>query len=113
MNFDTPQTFQVFHYIGEFAPFSERAFRSWLIGQRYVKVADVQAVSLGEVFELTNSIYRPWNENPQVTMAPAYQGGARSTSVGDIIALPGGELRGVASVGFAPLPWTVAEHGEL
>ncbi len=52
----------------------------------YVKVAEVQAENLNEVFRLTNTIEQDWQQNPQVT--PAQPGTPqRSTSVGDVIVL--------------------------
>jgi hypothetical protein len=58
----------------------------------FVHVADVACDHVGNVFQLTNSIDRAWWENTEVTLTPetAAKGGARSTSVGDVIvkALP-------------------------
>lgn len=53
----------------------------------FVHVADVKTDHVGLVFQLTNSIERGWWENPEVTLGGAQVslGGARSTSVGDVI----------------------------
>lgn len=53
----------------------------------FVHVADVVTDNVGQVFQLTNSIDRAWWENPEATLTPetAAKGGARSTSVGDVI----------------------------
>jgi hypothetical protein len=53
----------------------------------FTHVADVVTDDVGRVFELTNTIDRGWWENPEVTLTPevAAKGGARSTSVGDVI----------------------------
>lgn len=58
----------------------------------FIHVADVETDDVGRVFELTNSIDRPWWENAEVTFLMGRDGGARSTSVGDVIvkALPAG-----------------------
>lgn len=60
----------------------------------YFLVAIVKAEDLGDVYELTNTIENPWVLNAGVYPAPSLlypappllaAGGARSTSVGDII----------------------------
>jgi hypothetical protein len=53
----------------------------------FVHVADVDAPNVGAVFGLTNTIDYGWWENPEVVVSPAVAkaGGARSTSVGDVI----------------------------
>ena len=52
----------------------------------FIHVADVVTDEVGRVFQLTNTIERPWRENPEVTLTPAVAAyGARSTSVGDVI----------------------------
>jgi hypothetical protein len=51
----------------------------------YVKVADVEAMSLEQAYEMTQNIENSWVKNPQVKPAPEVQEGCRSTSYGDVI----------------------------
>jgi hypothetical protein len=62
----------------------ERAQRDFMLGGQYAHVADVEAVSLDQVYKLTNTIDSPWYENPEVTIK-GQKPGYRSTDVGDII----------------------------
>jgi hypothetical protein len=114
--------FTVFHYEGDqFRNFSEDAFADWP-GPAYVRVAQVDAASLGEVFGATNHLDTPWTDNANVLLLPedlltlaaarARDRHAnssvvlrkRSTSVGDVIVNDAtGEANGVAGIGFTPL----------
>jgi hypothetical protein len=93
-------TYKVYHYIGD-DPFH------WLTVQGdhitikradYIKVAEVEAQDLDEVFRLTNTIDHDWQENEHVTATRPGQP-ERSTSVGDVIVL-GHQAWIVASAGF-------------
>lgn len=53
----------------------------------FVKVADVETSSLGDVFRITNHIDSDWTRNPEVVKLYAEQ--VRSTSVGDVVVLEG------------------------
>lgn len=64
-----------------------------------VKVADVEARSLNQVFELTNHIESDWTENEGVSAVP---GRHRSTSVGDVY-LSGSDFYCVAMMGLRKL----------
>lgn len=67
------------------------------------KVAIVRCHAMEETFQLTNSICTPWFEGPQVTLvgAAVNRGGARSTSVGDVIVDDSnGDAYGVMGIGF-------------
>jgi hypothetical protein len=65
----------------------------------YLAVAHVEAETLDEVYERTNTIDVPWMEKSGVTALRA----SRSTSVGDIIIEEGGTEWMVASFGFSEL----------
>lgn len=58
----------------------------------------------GDAFERTNTIDRPWHEADDVRLlgSAAVRGGARSTSVGDVIRI-GDECLRVARAGFVPV----------
>lgn len=61
----------------------------------FTPVAEVTTDDVGRVFELTNNIHSSWVLNPGVRVRPEgktlmkLQCGLRSTSVGDIITVPG------------------------
>lgn len=115
--------FTVFHYEGDrLRSFSEAAFHTDWPGSAYVRVAQVVAESLGEVFGATNSHDGPWTDNPTVGLSPedaATLAAARatnpdvnsslvlrkrSTSVGDVIVDDAtGTAYGVAGIAFTPL----------
>ncbi len=65
----------------------------------FLCVADVQANSLEECFELTNSIDRHWAENEQCTLHVDKRY-ARSTSVGDVVITEEGKRYFCDSVGW-------------
>jgi len=76
----------------------------------YQCVAKVETTDHDKAYELTNTIYRPWWQNPEVyTKAgqPGYPKGYRSTSVGDMFVSAAGATRGqryvVMDVGFEPV----------
>lgn len=54
--------------------------------------------TLDYCFEKTNSIDRVWWENAGVTLL--VKGGARSTSVGDVVVLPEGKVYCCAPIGW-------------
>jgi hypothetical protein len=68
----------------------------------YKIVADVHVDSIGPVFQFTNHIDHAWQENVEVT---AYDKKARSTSVGDVVEDPNGQLWICASVGWEKVEW--------
>jgi hypothetical protein len=113
--------FTVFHYDNGARRFSEEAFADWP-GPAYVRVAQVDAASLGEVFGATNSLDTPWTDNETVLLLPedlltlaaartrdpransSVVLRKRSTSVGDVIVHDAtGVAHGVAGTGFTPL----------
>jgi hypothetical protein len=65
-------------------------------------VARVQAASIEEVFNLTNTIDEPWYATGG-PVKPLVPGGIRSTSVGDVVVVDGVAHR-CASFGFVELP---------
>ena len=70
---------------------------------RYDFVASLEAEDFDEVYMRTNSIYRPWYEAEDIIelgQLVKKQGGARSTSVGDIIIQNDGQVFFVARMGF-------------
>ena len=83
--------------IGDPAPFPS--------GYRKVATVDVADDQLGLVFRHTNTIDYSWYgpERPAIVTLSKYvekEGGARSTSVGDVIALSDGSLKLCASAGW-------------
>lgn len=68
--------------------------------QYYVKVAEVVATSLDEVFGLTNHVGGNWQDNVEVKVLTA--GPLRSTSVGDVI-VPGDDAWLVEPAGFTAI----------
>jgi hypothetical protein len=76
-----------------------------LFPEHFTHVADVATREPGEAFELTNTIHGPWWDNDGLTVTPpvSARGGARSTSVGDVMELPDGRLLLVKGIGFAPV----------
>jgi hypothetical protein len=126
--------FTVFHYTGDrLRSFSEAAFLEDWPGPAYVRVGQVDADSLGEVFASTNHLDTPWTDNPNVLLLPedlltlaaarardpkvnsSLVLRKRSTSVGDVIVNDAtGEANGVAGIGFTPLDTVVhAAAGRL
>ncbi len=94
-------TFKVYHYVGD-DPRHWFTIQSDHITVRradYVKVAEVEAENLDEVFRLTNTIDHDWQENEHVTPARPDQA-ERSTSTGDVIVL-GDQAWMVDSAGFS------------
>ena len=81
-------TYEVYHYIGDDPRhwFTIQADHITVRRADYVKVAEVLAENLDEVFRLTNTIDHDWQENEHVTPARPSQP-ERSTSVGDVIVL--------------------------
>lgn len=80
----------------------------WVTGQgEFQTVAVVEAQSLDQVYEKTNTIECLWTENPQVKALP---NGARqrSTSVGDVITTPEGKAFMVAPAGFEEIDYNQA-----
>ena len=74
-------------------------------GYRKVATVDVPDDQLGLVFRHTNTIEYSWYgpERPEIVTISEFvekQGGARSTSVGDVIALSDGRLKLCASAGW-------------
>lgn len=66
----------------------------------YVKVAEVEADGLATVWTITNSVERPWTENPGVaTVRPGAR--LRSTSVGDVVVDPAGRHHLCGSMGWS------------
>lgn len=63
-------------------------------------VASIRAAGLSDVFRLSNTVEMPWCEAADIAMHVA--GGARSTSVGDLV-VTGGVAHRVASLGFEPV----------
>ncbi len=81
------QTYEVYHYTDIAHDwFSVQEGHITVRRADYVKVAEVQAENLNEVFRLTNTIERDWQQNPNVTPAQP-DTPQRSTSVGDVIVL--------------------------
>ena len=73
----------------------------------YVKVAEVGADDLEEVFRRTNTIEFYWWEDPKVVRSEPIV--CRSTSVGDVISL-GKRAWVVASSGFTPVAWAEGSY---
>ena len=83
---DARDSFEVWHRVApSFLDNSEAVLDAFPDG--FVHVATVRTDDVGRVFELTNTITCGWWENPEVTVTEAVtaRGGARSTSVGDVI----------------------------
>ncbi len=80
---------------------------STVLSRDYVKVAEVIAHDLEEVFRRTNTIEFYWWEDPKVVRSEpiAY----RSTSVGDVIT-QGKRVWVVASCGFAQAAWAEGSY---
>jgi hypothetical protein len=71
-------------------------------------VAYVEAEDLEDAYHLTNTIDRPWWENPGVT--PAFEGsGTRSTSAGDMIAVDDDPTLAHETYEVSGLGWTAME----
>jgi hypothetical protein len=94
-------TYQVYHYAGDDPRhwFTVQADHITVRRADYVKVAEVEAEHLDEVFRLTNTIDYDWQENEHVTATRPGQP-ERSTSVGDVIVL-GDHAWIVDSAGFS------------
>lgn len=85
---------------GGFKPERAKAVMSGLDPEfKYELVAFVRASDPEKVFELSNSIDKPWLENKEVAPFPSHRKGARSSSVGDLFMVNGKPLM-VASFGF-------------
>lgn len=84
-----------------FLPKPEQVARVWAnqdaMKPHYVKVADLMADDLDEVFEKTNHIDRSWTENEGIVWNADR---VRSTSVGDIIVAEDQKRFFVAGMGF-------------
>lgn len=81
---------------------AESALKAWNAGD-YTKVADVYTSSKENAYKLTNHIMSDWQDNDGVIPFGDAIKGAKSTSVGDVLAVevPNGfELFVVASFGF-------------
>jgi hypothetical protein len=90
---------KVWHNLRTFSPDRDKAA---LFPEHFSLVATVATGEPGEAYELTNSIHRGWWENAGVTVTPPVTalGGARSTSVGDVMELADGRLLLVKGIGF-------------
>lgn len=93
---------KVWHNLRTFSPDRDKPA---LWPHHFSHVADVISDEPEAAFELTNTIHRPWWENDDVTWTPevAAKGGARSTSVGDVLELPDGNLLLVKATGFGEM----------
>ena len=82
MKYQVYQSYRKGHFLVTRARTIAKYTENFPIG--FLHVADVKANSLGECFELTNTIDRLWTENEQCTVHidPKY---ARSTSSGDVV----------------------------
>ena len=74
---------QVFHSNTLVMPFDDENKPSF--PKDYHKVADVEATTLDEAYEKTNTISQPWVKN--VGVKPVETTGCRSTSCGDVVEL--------------------------
>lgn len=99
-------TFHVYHadvpnFDYGFSPEAEASVKKFPVG--YTKVATVKADHVEDAYAATNSIHRPWIQNPDVTVVDPnipVRGGCRSTSVGDIISEEDHVPMVVSFVGF-------------
>lgn len=102
----------VFHSNAQsFRGLTPEAARQALADGGYTHVADVKVVDwiesaqrLEDAFMLTNHVFRPWAENPCVTVKKLTA--ARSTSVGDLMAM-NGVVYQVMPTGFIEVPGAV------
>ncbi len=83
------QTFEVWHFntleqITEGYSHPDRAIARWLNNhEQYIKVADVTARDLDEVWDITQNVNDSWIKNPNVIWSKSHD--LRSTSVGDVL----------------------------
>ena len=97
------QPFEVWHFItpeqiGEGYLHPEKAIARWLNNhESYIKVAEVQASSLDDVWGITQNVNDSWTKSPGVVWSKSQE--VRSTSVGDVI-VQNGKAYLVAWVGF-------------
>jgi hypothetical protein len=93
--------YEVYHYSGDDPRhwFTVQADQITVRSADYVKVAEVEAENLDQVFLLTNTIDHDWQENDHVTPARPGQS-ERSTSTGDVIVM-GDQAWIVESAGFS------------
>jgi hypothetical protein len=78
--------YTVYHAYDLFAASQHVATHKPLDREQYHPVAQVEAESLDEVFQLTNRVEQPWWYDRAVTPVPGAVP-ARSTSVGDVVVL--------------------------
>ena len=80
---------------------SDEAIRAELLAGSYRFVAELKADNLDEVFARTQNIASSWTDS-EIGLSPATlaRGGARSTSVGDLIQTSDGEIVLVDGTGF-------------
>ncbi len=97
------QTFEVWHFstpeqIQEGYVQPQKAIARWLNNhEQYRKVADVEASSLEEVWDITQNVNDAWTKSPRVVWSKSQE--VRSTSVGDVI-VQNGKAYLVAWEGF-------------
>ena len=89
---------RVFHAVRTDFRTVDRSRARFLEGFRLV--ADVETTSLDEAFLLTNTMDNAWWANEKVY---AYRAPCRSTSVGDVIVLPGGRAYLIMQFGYCNL----------
>ena len=71
--------------------------------EEYSHVATVDSEDLNQVFQLTNSVTKPWWENEGVEKE-FIGDGCRSTSVGDVVVLSNGDHYRCDPIGWTKLP---------
>jgi hypothetical protein len=97
------QTFAVWHFstpehIVEGYVHPETAIARWLNNhEKYIKVAEVEASSLDDVWGITQNVNHVWTKSPRVVWSKSQE--LRSTSVGDVI-IQNGKAYLVAWEGF-------------
>lgn len=75
----------------------EKAIAALMGAGYYAPIATIEAEDPEEVYALSQSIHAPWIEGARVE---AMVNVARSTSVGDVVVLPGGAAMIVKGIGF-------------
>lgn len=88
--------YRVYHIKDEFRRDISFGYLEPKFSEHYEHVADVDAPSLEDVWQLTNHVGGNWNENPEVTMKVEK---ARSSMVGDVFLIEDTAYQ-VAVVGF-------------
>lgn len=101
---DRPKKFKVYHSknwtLNTLLHFQQEGFNPHR--DDYEHVANVHVLALGDTFQFTNHIDKPWTEHLNVE---ALKENPRSTSVGDVVVDESGKVWLCASVGWEEVKW--------